>query len=91
MADRGRTIHAELGEEQVVRYDCAGQWYVEYVPDRYRPRRRLNLQAAVDWALDLAKEGGEIHLGRPGGLAFDRRLKALGFDGTERPEEASSG
>lgn len=81
MADR--TVHAQSGEEFLVRYDKAGHWYVEYEPHRYRSARRVTITEAVDLAMDMWKEGGTVHPGRPGGSRFDFlvRKRCAQFDG----------
>lgn len=73
-----RTVHVTLRDgREVVRYDRAGQWYIEHPGGR---RFRLLLADAVSWALDT---GAQWHEGRPGGLLFDRAVR--------RAQEASQG
>ena len=73
-----RYVHASHPEgEEVVRYDRQGHWYIEIVePSRHAPmRQRVNLAVAVKRAKELVEMGGTIHLGEPGGGAFDRKMK----------------
>lgn len=74
-SDADRRVHAQSGEEFLVRYNRAGHWYVEYVPARYRPRRRVDIRQAVDLAADMLREGGQVHLGLHGGKRFDALLR----------------
>lgn len=65
-----RRVHATGTYIEVVRYDRAGKWYIE---DRHRGgRERVSLALAVQIARSLRKAGGKVHLGLPGGGAFDR-------------------
>lgn len=82
-----RTVHgvADDGGE-IVRYDRAGKWYVEYyggseTPDDLRVRHPLSLDAAVFLA---RLPGARVFFGRPGGSRFDARVRASALD-----EEAS--
>jgi uncharacterized protein YuzE len=70
-----RRVHAERGDEQLVRYDKAGKYYIEFVPARLRPCRQVTLKSAAINAVRMEREGGVIHLGLPGGSAFDRAVK----------------
>lgn len=79
MADR--RVHAEAPGVQVVRYGRRGHWYVEFAENYGRPgihaeRVRVDIQSAVAQARTLEKRGGRIHLGVPGGGAFDRLVGA---------------
>jgi hypothetical protein len=70
-----RTIHAELDDEKVVRYDRAGKWWIEYEPVQLRPGRHIRIDHAALRAYQMEQEGGTIYLGKPGGSAFDRLVK----------------
>ena len=60
-----RRVHAVTAERwEVVRYDRAGKWYVEY------PDHRLPITIG-DAALFATARGAEAFLGRPGGSRFD--------------------
>jgi hypothetical protein len=72
VAPADRTVHASNHEAEIVRYDRAGKWYIEYRDDR--PRRRLSLQGAAELAVRLHRDGGVIIAGKPGGRAFDRAV-----------------
>jgi hypothetical protein len=66
-----RTVHASNHEAEIVRYDRAGKWYIEY---RGGARARLSLQEAAACARHLYNQGGVILAGQPGGRAFDRAI-----------------
>lgn len=68
-----RRVHAGLGDEQVVRYALAGKWYIESGDMRFG----INTRYAARRAVQLKEKGGFIHLGIPGGSAFDRRVAEL--------------
>lgn len=84
-----RTVHAATENWEVVRYDRAGKWYVEWVgapgqhpgtigPEYLLIRVNNNGRAAVDIhdAVTAAIGLGCVHYsGRPGGLAFDRKFE----------------
>lgn len=64
-----RTVHGFTADGgQVVRYERAGKWFIEY-PDA-RPRRAVKLDDAVAAAVE-----GTVIFGRPGGLTFDARAR----------------
>lgn len=68
-----RLVHgwtADGGE--IVRYDRAGKWYIEYPPDSDKKRRRVTLDDAAKAAI-----AGKVVLGRYGGARFDARVRAL--------------
>lgn len=74
-ADNDRTVHAEgVDGTQVVRYDKAGKWWIEYQPHMLRSARPVSISEALEVALDCEKDGGVIHLRRSGGRAFDRLI-----------------
>lgn len=58
-----RTVHGTTADGgQIVRYDRAGKWYVEYKDGR--PCRHVTVQRAADLAV-------EALTGVPGGRRFD--------------------
>lgn len=66
-----RTVHAAsptLGLE-IVRYDKAGKWFVEFSEGG---RCSRSVRGAALEALSIARQGGWVQLGLPGGSAFDR-------------------
>lgn len=77
-----RVVHAAAQQVEVVRYDRAGEWWIEHAPGRMIPARRVKVAEAVDVALDLATPldlggpwGGRVYQGRWGGRTFDRLVK----------------
>ena len=71
-----RTVHARIGEQEIVRYDRAGKWWVEYSPPRMRSARRVTLAEAVRLAREGLESGeGQVFLRKPGGGAFDAKFK----------------
>lgn len=74
-----RTVHATVpGGGEIVRYDKASKWYLEYPPKTLKPRTRLSLPKAVDLALKHEREPGCcIFLNRAGGTMFDARVRKL--------------
>ena len=76
-----RTIHAETGYAEVVRYDRAGIWRVEAKPGALSTavgRQRMSLGGVVEWLQDQESIGESVtvHYGRTGGLQFDKRARA---------------
>ena len=70
MRGNDRTVHAENGGTQVVRYDRAGKWYIEYTnPDL--KRRAVSVTEAAITARNLITMRGTWHKGLPGGAMFD--------------------
>jgi len=70
-----RTVHgwtADLAE--IVRYDRAGKWYVEYPPATLKPRRPVSVAEAVRLATEA---GARVFANRYGGQAFNARVRAL--------------
>lgn len=66
-----RTVHASLPDgSRVVRYDRAGKWFHE-PPTGPAGGRRITIAEAVRLTVD----GGTWHPSRPGGLAFDARVR----------------
>ena len=69
-----RRVHASHSEgEQIVRYDRAGKWYIEFVPPSPDAPARwpVKIAEAVHRAVQLVEQGGEVHLGLHGGGMFD--------------------
>jgi len=66
-----RTIHgrSQSGGE-IVRYERAGKWYIEYG----NPPHRLPITVG-DAALFATVKGAEAYLGRPGGSQFDAKVR----------------
>ena len=62
-----RTVHGMTQDGgQIVRYDRAGKWWIEYPPESLKPRRSVTLAGAVAEA-----RRGRAFLGRYGGRMFD--------------------
>ena len=86
-----RTVHAEsrvrydsaIPTEHIARYERAGKWYVE---TKGRPseqaRRLVTIEEAVSKALFWGRNGGIVHLDRPGGAIFSSRFRKRA-NGTE--------
>ena len=72
-----RIIHAEhpVDGRQVVRYDRAGKWFLEYEPRLMRSCRHIGVAEAVRIAVDIAESGGHVYLGRLGGKTFQRQYR----------------
>ena len=73
-----RCVHAEFGDEKIVRYNRAGKWYVEFDPANLRSARHISIKYAARRALELQALGGTIHFRLPGGGAFDRWVGRFG-------------
>lgn len=81
---RDRTVHARFDRwdgmavrygTEVVRYDRAGKWYLEFIRTG-DPRKRVSLSdAATAAAWGAHYGGGEIFFDKPGGGAFDRKVR----------------
>ena len=67
-----RRVHARSGDCEVVRYEAAGEWYIE----RAEGRDRCATAASAAWAAVNLSEV-EIVLGLPGGAVFDRCVTVL--------------
>jgi hypothetical protein len=67
-----RTVHARDGELEIVRYDRAGKWFVEYKPARGRSAYQTNLAGAVGLACSPT---AKVFYGKRGGKLFDKRVK----------------
>jgi hypothetical protein len=71
-----RTVHASyLNEEEIVRYNRAGKWYIEL--PLLRMRRHVKIAEAVQRAVELSEMSGVIYFRRPGGSDFDRLVRAV--------------
>lgn len=72
-----RRVHATNADWEVVRYDRAGKWYMEWCgdPDDYRVgvRHRCTVDEAVSAAVRLQMV---LHLDLPGGRTFDAKVRA---------------
>jgi hypothetical protein len=74
-----RTVHAVTYKGvEIVRYDRAGKWYIEW-PDEVRGvGARMRSQATLSAAAKMAVEYGQrIIFGLPGGAAFDAKVRRL--------------
>ena len=69
-----RTVHAEDITLEVVRYDNAGKWKIEY--KHGAKAEAVSLSTAASVALGLYGSG-RVYFGRSGGRAFDARVKQL--------------
>lgn len=68
-----RTVHASNPDEELVRYDRAGKWYVEPV-DGSR-RRHVGINEAVRIAVGWSRSGnGVIFTGLHGGSMFEAKV-----------------
>lgn len=67
-ANADRTVHAETGYAEVVRYDRAGTWYVEDRDTNHlKWRTRMSLAEVVEWLTDQPEGEVTVHFGKPGG------------------------
>ena len=71
-----RQVHALLDDEQIVRYDRAGKWYIEFSPPRGRSARHVTVREAARRAVEMKEQGGTIFTDRPGGGSFDRAVRS---------------
>jgi hypothetical protein len=66
-----RLVHARRANGEIVRYNRAGKWYVEWLDTG--KRTQLTIRDAARMALFWARnDGGIVYRGLPGGTAFDR-------------------
>lgn len=72
-----RTVHAHYPGMEIVRYDRAGKWYLEPTEARLLSAQQVTLDGAVRAALWGVENGGEVFMWKPGGGAFDARVKRL--------------
>lgn len=75
MTDHNRQVHARNGNMEVVRYDREGRWYIEGAQGSHRVRL-VSVKAAVEAAMTLEEEGGQIFIRQPGGKRFDSMVEA---------------
>ena len=72
-----RRVHARSadGRVEIARYDRAGSWYRETTTGSLIPVRRLSVAQAVEEAVAITADGGNVFLGLPGGRVFDARYR----------------
>jgi hypothetical protein len=72
-----RVVHAEskVTDDEIVRYDRNGKWYLE--PGDGQQRSMLSVNEAVTIAVAWEGSGGRIYLDRPGGALFAARAKKM--------------
>jgi hypothetical protein len=80
-----RTVHAEMGREQVVRYERAGKWYIEFILQQdglgnqslkfANKGKKVTADQAALRAVQMERDGGKLYLRMPGGNTFDRLVK----------------
>lgn len=70
-----RTVHARRHDgAEVVRYDRAGRWYVEWPPGSMKGCVRVSVSKAARLA---AADDAEVFFGQPGGRSFDAAVRRL--------------
>jgi hypothetical protein len=72
-----RTVHAETGYAEVVRYDRAGVWYVEDkqpIGSLFH-RARMPIREVVEWLVEQPTNEVKVYYGKPGGRQFDKRVR----------------
>jgi hypothetical protein len=72
-----RIVHATSGDTprgELVRYDKAGKWYIEW-PGRNLPRQQVTINQAVETAIYWWYNGGSPHFDRDGGARFNTLLR----------------
>lgn len=67
-----RRVHASYLNQEVVRYDRAGHWYLES-SDR---TTKINIAEAVRLAVKFMAAGGDVNFGVPGGARFDAKVRS---------------
>jgi hypothetical protein len=77
MTDTDRTVHASGDGQEIVRYDRAGHWYIEFDRLALRPCRHIGVAEAARLAVELEADGGTIFTRMPGGRVFDRKVRDL--------------
>ncbi len=73
-----RTVHAETGYAEVVRYERAGKWYVEdkvHVSTPLNWRTQMTLAEIIELVRNQPYGEADIYLGRPGGKRFDLAIR----------------
>lgn len=77
--DHDRTVHARQAdyphEWEIVRYERAGKWFIEYKHGSLIPCRHIGVGEAARLAVEA---GAFVYFNRPGGAVFDRKVRALG-------------
>lgn len=75
-----RVVYAMSGASgsEVVRYYSTRKWFLEHRHNSLIPAAPLLLDAAVRFAVqwELSGRGGHIFFGLPGGVEFDKRVRA---------------
>lgn len=72
-----RTVHAFGDSAEVVRYEQAGKWFIEFKGWGI-PCQQVKIDEAVRKAIWLwNKDNGSVNFGRPGGSVFDRKVRAV--------------
>jgi len=81
-----RTVHAETGYAEVVRYDRSGKWYLEDKASTNGVKRRtlVTVGEAVTWVRDQPRGEVQVHWRKPGGSRFDQAIKRLILAGWDR-------
>jgi hypothetical protein len=70
-----RTVHAVTREgAEVVRYDRAGKWYIEWPAGTRIPRKHIGINEAVNTAVTHCHK---VNLDLPGGSVFDAKVRKL--------------
>jgi hypothetical protein len=69
-----RRVHAAYPGMEIVRYDRAGKWYLEPT-DPSLKRQAVSIDDAVRSALWGLDHDGLIFFGKPGGAAFDAKVR----------------
>lgn len=70
-----RTVHAVTYQgAEIVRYEKAGQWWIEWPTGSMKPGRHVGVGEAARTAVMLS---ADIRLGLPGGRVFDARARKL--------------
>lgn len=68
-----RTVHAKTEDGEIVRYDRAGKWYIEWDNGE---RTQITVKEAANWVVIVADDA-TINFGLPGGSAFDRHVMRI--------------
>jgi hypothetical protein len=73
--DSDRTVHAVTYRGvEIVRYNRAGKWYLEWPATAMVPCRHVGVDEAARTAVE---HSGDIRLGLSGGKAFDARVRKI--------------
>lgn len=68
-----RRVHGRLdGGPEIVRYDRAGKWYLEWPTNG--AREQVAFKTAVSYGRSAMFGAGEVELGLPGGTRWDRAV-----------------